>query len=109
MGRILRKNVPVADDVLEYAGADAEVSGLFPALVEFVTLIRWSATESRDTGTLLLTCHDGRFRLWLNDRDSRQSAWVSGESVIACLESAERGLIGGCLDWRADKPKSSRR
>lgn len=72
----------------------------YPALHEFLTLAVWDDGSPRQTGTLLLCWGEGRWRAWLNDRDSQRSAWLSAAALADLLGAIEDGLVGSSLEWR---------
>lgn len=91
-------------------GLSKELTARFSALIEFLTVVEWSAGVPRQPGTVLLFCDGGLWKLWVNDKDSDRSAFVTGPDVLSLLESVERGLREDTLDWRASKrPQKAQR
>lgn len=87
-----------------------EFGSQFPSLWSFLTDIEFDDGTARQTGTVLLVVDDARAKVWLNDRAEGLSCWVSGSTLLDALESADRGLRNGGLDWRAStKTKPGRR
>lgn len=74
-------------------------------LWEFLCLTVYDDGSPRTEGTMLVTASDGRVRVWLNDKDAELSCWVSGSTLLDALETANEGLGGDCLEWRAAKPR----
>lgn len=105
---VLRKVMTAAGAKQLRQASDADVAQMFPGLVEMLSVVQWPEGDAREPGTLLLCSGDGRWRMWLNDKDNLQSCWVSGESITACLDALERGLQEGNLEWRSDIRKSRR-
>lgn len=77
----------------------------YPALVEFLTLDVWDAQNVRETGTVLACFNGDRWTMWLNDRDSGRSAWISGDTLTDLLDSAEDGLRSSSIEWRGASKK----
>ena len=71
-----------------------------PALCEFLSLSFWEDGESRIPGTLLLCFGEGRWKCWINDRDSGRTAWLSGGTMTDLLDGLEARLQADNLDWR---------
>lgn len=88
-----------------FAATDGAVSELFPTLVEFLTQQTWAPEEKRKTGTIMILAEHGVWKCWINDRDGKRSAWVSGGLVMDLLNSVERGLADDSLTWREDVGK----
>lgn len=76
----------------------------FPHIMDFLTQDRWSENVRRELGTLLIVFEDGRFRVWVNDKDGRRTAWCSCESVEGLLDALEANLATDGLEWRAARP-----
>lgn len=105
MAEFLKKGGPDGrSDKGGCASEACEIMRAYPALTEFLACEAWEPGLGRITGTLLLCSEGGRWRAWLNDRDSQASTWVSGPSLTALLLAADGGLRLGGLDWRAAKP-----
>jgi len=75
----------------------------YPALWEFVSLAAWEDSSVRATGTLMVLVDQGQLKLWLHDRDSNLSAFVSGSSPDEAFTRAETGLVACSLEWRSDR------
>lgn len=82
---------------------------LYPALCEFLTEVVWEDGTVRRTGTFTMFAEDGAWKMCLSDRDSSCVAFVSAGTPTEVLETAERGLSGGALDWRFQKAFKPRR
>lgn len=81
----------------------------FPALVEFVSLEKWDDGTSRQPCSFLITYEEGMFKVWLNDRATGRSAWLSGGTMADALASAERGLLDDSVAWRRQTGKGGGR
>lgn len=100
---VLRRVSPDVGGSFVRPTVDATVGTIFPALVEFLSATAWDEQTPRQTGTLLLCAQDGRWRLWLNDREHARSAWLSGETIEEVVTAAEQGLTLDSLEWRGDR------
>jgi hypothetical protein len=107
MGEFIRRHTSPKGVVLVREEPDA-VADVYPALAEFLTLTRWEDQSPRDTGTMLICWGEGRWRAWLNDRDSQANSWLSGDTLADLLLSVESGLREGTLEWRGVRPKRPR-
>jgi hypothetical protein len=100
-------NVP--PQYVEGTGLGCSWSKELPNLVEFLSRSAWPDGKARETGTVLVCFGEGRWRLWLNDRDfDGLSAWVSAETLRGVLLAAEKGLAGNSLEWRAPRTRRGR-
>jgi len=109
MGRISRAG---SGDRSGGGNAGPELCSLatrYPALVEFLTLAVWDDGGKRQLGSALVAWNDGRWRIWLHDRDASRSAWLSGETLTDVLGAADAGLEADSLEWRRDSQKGGRR
>jgi len=80
-----------------------------PAVFEFLTAERWDDGTQRKCGTITLFWQEGRWKCWVNDKDSNRSACVTATSVEDLLTTVESGLMSGSLDWRQARPSGTRR
>lgn len=80
----------------------------YQALVEFIRVEEWMDGSVRTPGTLLLCWGDGRWRLWLNNRDGSETAWVSSDSLEGVLSAANTGLANGDLEWRPSQERKGK-
>jgi hypothetical protein len=110
MGRYLNKptgGLPESSSVpLSLSG---EWPVLFPALVEFLTLVTWEDGTSRLPGSITLFADLSTWKLCLNDKDGHRVAFCSAGSIEGVLQTAESGLVQSTLDWRAAGYNSKRR
>lgn len=83
---------------------DSTFLASYPALFEYLTASS-VGEQARETSTVTLFVEDGRFKLWLNDRDRAQGACVSSGTFAEALDQLEEGLAEGGLDWRPAKKK----
>lgn len=77
-----------------------------PALVEFLAASAWPDGGQRTPGSLTLFSDSGQWKLCLSDRAQGLIAFVTGQCPQTALEGAERGLVAGTLDWRAQRPNA---
>lgn len=86
--------------------SECELSTLFPAVYSFVTTTQFAGGEKRTPGSItLFRAQEGGLRLCMNDKDSEETAFVSGASLSELLSRANDGLESGNLDWRTQKRK----
>jgi hypothetical protein len=103
---VLRRVDKSNGQALDVAASDELLSRDYPAVAEYLTAAKWPDGKVRQVSTLLLLAEDGRFKLMVNDRANGRSAWFSGETVLGCLEAAERALSEDRVDWRASTRKA---
>lgn len=89
------------------AGGDGPLAD-YPDLLEFLTLARWPDGAARETGTAMVFVDDGKWKIWLHDRDGKAGCFVAGTSLDGALAAAEGAVAGQAGDWRPDKKKGSR-
>lgn len=82
---------------------DCEGTGLFPNLAAFIRDQQYDDGTVRETGTILLFVEDGRYKVWLHDRDTACSCFVTNTTLCNLLEAAEVALGQDNLEWRADR------
>lgn len=75
----------------------------FPLLWEFLTETCWDDGTARKPGTILVSCEDGSWKLWVHDRALRRNAWCQASTIEEALADAEAGLQDDSLHWRQDK------
>ena len=83
-----------------------ELCTLFPCLAEFLCQSSWEEGVPRTTGTALVLVEDGRWKLWLHDRDVAESLWVSGATLDEVFSTADQLIASGAGEWRKDRPQS---
>jgi hypothetical protein len=93
----------------EHLSMAGEVRGKFEAIVEFLSRSQWDDGSARDPGTMLICTGEGRWRAWLNDRDSGLACWVSSDTLQGLLGTVEKGLQEGKLEWRQQPKKGGGR
>lgn len=76
----------------------------FPTLCEFLALDRWPDGTNRLTGTLQLFCEHGKWKVTLRDRDAKEYAFLTSDTIEELLLTVEEGLTQGNVEWRPDKP-----
>lgn len=74
-----------------------------PALCEFLSEGHWDDGSPRVPGSLTLFVDDGLWKVCLSDKDAARVAFVSGQTPTEAFATAEKGLIQGSLDWRAQR------
>lgn len=79
----------------------------FPAVRSFLFDVRWEDGSPRKTGTITLMVDLGVLKAALNCRDTETSTFVSGQTLFQLLESIEKGLGAGTLEWRRKTPYNS--
>ena len=83
------------------AATDAEWQKLYPAIVEYMTLVMDDDKQQRQTSTLLLFAEGRVWKACLGDRETELSLWASGESVAELLEALEAMLESSTPGWRS--------
>jgi len=74
-----------------------------PTVMEFLCRCAWDDGAPRVTGTLMLMLDQGKWKLWVHDREDRLSTFVTGRTLEDALRSLEGILRGGNGDWRPDR------
>lgn len=72
----------------------------FPTLLEFLSLSSWPNGEERTTGTMTISCYQGRCSICLNDRDQERSQFVSADTLKDAFKAAEKIADGSGGGWR---------
>ncbi len=76
----------------------------FSTLLSFVADTTYADGEVRTPGSItIFKAQDGGLRLCLNDKNTEESAFISGNSLTELFEDAEQGLLFQALDWRTQK------
>lgn len=75
----------------------------FPCVLEFLSRQSWEGGVARVPGTMMVFYEQGRWKLWVHDRDASESCFLSGTSLEEVLRSLEGILSEGGGDWRPDK------
>ena len=70
----------------------------FPELWQFLAKQR-DLGEIHQTGSITMFVDGIKIKLCLNDRPTRQSCFVSGDTLGEALQRANRGIIEGSLKW----------
>lgn len=100
----LARRQPTGQASLEWAQlASEEFVFAFSSLLEFLCRADWEEGVSRVPGTAMVLVEDGLWKLWLHDKDARESLWLTGPSLESILASAESHLRAGTGDWRRDR------
>lgn len=74
-----------------------------PNLWDFLTTTE-VAGEIRKTGTMNLFLDEGKFKAFLNDRESGLYAVCTADGLASLLSEVEGALAGDSLDWRVQRP-----
>lgn len=82
---------------------DADWAEKYPTLHEFLTLTQLSDGTTRTTSTMTLMIEGGLFKAVLNERDTNQGCWATGETITQLLAEMEERLSADHVDWRAQK------
>jgi hypothetical protein len=98
-----RRNVPKEGQNEVPVYADCEGTRSFPNLTAFLRDQTYDDGSARETGTILLFVEDGRYKVWLHDRDAGESCFVSNTTLSNLLHAVEAGLKGDDLEWRAGR------
>lgn len=80
----------------------------WPDLAAFLTQATWEDGSPRATGTAMVFTEEGRWKVWLHDRDAGQGCFVSGATLGEALGAAEAAAAGEAGDWRADRKGGKR-
>jgi hypothetical protein len=81
---------------------DQDFAAEYPAISEFLTLAKVDG-QARETSTLLILFEDGLFKAMLNDRENRQTLWVSSETHADLLTTLEVTLTTEPVRWRPSR------
>lgn len=81
----------------------------FPALVEFLSLTKYSDGSSRQPGTVMLFVDAGRLKACLNCKDEGLVAFVTLEGIGDAMARLERAITDGRCDWRKARDRGGRR
>jgi hypothetical protein len=92
------ERVQCAADQLEPDPSTPGFKGNFPRLWQFLA-IRRDLGEIHQTGSVTLFIDGEKIKLCVNDRPSRQSCFMSGDTLMEALLRVDRGLAEGTLRW----------
>jgi len=82
-----------------------KLSAKYSTLWDFLVATCWPDGELRVTGTVMLLRDGPALKAWIHDRAQCCSTWVSGPTLTAVLERAEKALDSEEGDWREDRPQ----
>lgn len=71
-----------------------------PLLYEHLTSEKWEDGAARETSTLTIYLDSGLWKVCLNNRAEKLTAWLTAETWGKMLDGLEKGLADGTLDWR---------
>lgn len=72
----------------------------FPELFKFLEIPRRSE-QGFTTGSMSIFFEDRVFKVCLNDRPEKRSAFVSSESLSKAFKLADAGLMSNSIAWRS--------
>lgn len=72
----------------------------YPNITMFLTDTVWDDGSPRDPSTMGISIKEGMFALALNDKDGRQSAYTSAETLRDALAAMEAALEADRITWR---------
>lgn len=81
-----------------------------PLLFDHLTASVWDDGSPRERSSLTVFADAGVWKVALNNRDAGLTAFVTAETVEACLEDLEEGLFASTLPWRPSlypRPRSA--
>jgi len=84
-----------------------KLSSKYSTLWDFLVATLWPDGAPRQTGTVMILRDGPALKAWIHDRDQGCSTWVSGPTLTAVLDRAERALDSEEGDWRADRPSGT--
>ncbi len=85
----------------EQTGGDQSRAGFrahFPKIWQFLAIPR-DFGEFHQTGSITLFIDGEKIKLCVNDRPSRHSCFMSGETLMEALGRVETGMAEGSLKW----------
>jgi hypothetical protein len=92
-------------------GLPSPAPGILTARVAVMAMMyaeQFDDGTPRKTATLLLFTDAGVLKGCLRDRETEETAWVSGDSLESLLDALEVGLQEGRLDWRKEGKRKKR-
>lgn len=96
----LRKLQRPAEGALDRPDAcDPAFGEKYPALHEYLTRSRDDSGKTRQTASLTVYGHSGRFKAFLNDRDSGASLGVESDAFTGLLAALEAELESDAPSW----------
>jgi hypothetical protein len=102
---IRKAAAPDGDGELVGSLGNAGILDCWPQIVEFLTATVYEDGSKRTLPTLLLFVEDGRWRLWLHDRDQERSTWTEASELEEALSALEKGLADESITWRRTVPR----
>lgn len=85
---------------------DPAFNKLYPLLGQHMTQLAWSDGKPRDPSTMSIFTDGPLWKVFLNERNSRQSLCVTAATHAELLAVLETSLGSGCADWRARPEKA---
>ena len=96
-GRKVSRPVSGADQVSGFPSRSGFEEN-FPRVWKFLK-IRRDLGEIHQTGSITIFVDGSKIKLCVNDRPTRQSCFVSGDTLMEALLRVDRGLTEGSLNW----------
>lgn len=88
--------------------AASDFARLYPTLFEWLETDQWDDGSARETTTLFIFADGGVLKVMMKDRDGKQVAFLSADSLDGLLGGLERGLADGSIVWKPDRPPAGR-
>lgn len=79
---------------------DIELLAKCPNVVEHLVASTYDDGSKRERSTLTVFIEDGHVKIALNDRQEKQSFYVTAERLWDALEGMESHLVDGKAEWR---------
>lgn len=90
------------DENREYQCEDDLFSTEYPGLYDFLAKVRNNG-KYRKAGKMLIYYEPERVQILLIDKNTKSCAWHASKSISEALESLERRLQAGSVEWKYDK------
>lgn len=89
--------------------AAGDLGQVAPALVEFLTALKWEDGAARQVGTVMLMVDGSAWKAWVHDRDGKRSCFVSARTPWDLLNTVEDVLANAGGEWRPDDRDARKR
>lgn len=107
IGRSLERPATFGPEPGSPGGEQDSFRGLYPCLYGFLADLR-ETTGWQKTGTITVFVENGHYKICLNDRPEKRSAFVTGSTLAATLRAAESGIQSNTVPWRKKGYKAAR-
>lgn len=84
--------------------APGEWLTLYPAILEFLSMVSWPDGALRASGKIAVQTEYGFWKAQVNDNEGQRYAYLTATTPEELLDRLERGLTTGELDWRPSRP-----